>query len=54
MNSPSTFSTKPPTMTAAVGDEPRWTVTIDHGAPAHHADLEDALTALLPHPHALH
>jgi hypothetical protein len=42
------------TLTAAVGDEPRRTVTSDDGAPAHYADLDDALTAALPHPLVRH
>jgi hypothetical protein len=37
------------TLTAGIGDQPMWTVTVDHGEPLTHDDLDEALSAVLGH-----
>ena len=36
-------------LTAGVGDEPMWTVTIDHSPAEAHDDLDDAMNTVLEH-----
>jgi hypothetical protein len=37
------------TLTAGVGDQPMWTVTIDHSEPVAHDHLDDAVNTVLEH-----
>ena len=37
------------TLTAGIGDQPMWTVTVDDRAPKHYDDLDAALNTLLDH-----
>ena len=41
------------TLTAGIGDQPTWTVTVDDRTPKHYDDLDDALSTVLDH-HAAH
>ena len=36
-------------LTAGVGDEPMWTVTIDHSPAEAHDDLDEAMNTVLEH-----
>lgn len=37
------------TLTAGIGDQPLWTITIDDGAPMHYDDLDAAIDTILDH-----
>jgi hypothetical protein len=37
------------TLTAGIGEQPRWTTTIDHAEPTTHDSLDDAINELLGH-----
>jgi hypothetical protein len=42
------------TLTAGVGDEPMWTVSIDRAAPVSYTDLDDAVATILTHHTPIH